>query len=240
MRGYLIPVGFDVLRYKRFYVDFSGGKDSLAALLWAYSNFQRDQITALYIEVTCNTHPWCTEYVKRVCSELNLPLIIDRQNACFYSCLRRWGIPLIAAQRWCLNHFKVKVLRRYADRPHVTGVTRSSVWRKSTQPVEYVRWSGNLTFNPILDWSREQIMDFIRDHGFQLNPCYERYGHSGNCMFCPYHQKHAIIMTLSDPFWRARIVPALRHVLAANRYGKMGYRLLRRWLDSTKQLTLDA
>jgi len=53
---------------RSFYVLFSGGKDSLATLLWVMENVNNDNWKILYTEVTGNTSPLCTEYVRKICN----------------------------------------------------------------------------------------------------------------------------------------------------------------------------
>jgi len=224
----------EFLKSRHFYVLFSGGKDSLAALLWCYEHFSRSKFDVLYVEVTGNTHPLCSQYVKQVCRELNVKLIIDaRRNLDFFECLRKWGVPVINLARWCLYHFKIKVFERYSDRIHVTGLTKRSRRKINISQVHLMRLSRSITVNPILEWSREQILDFIRDHGFNINPCYKIYGHSGNCMFCPYHSYQAIVLTMQDDAWRRKILDALRHCR-----GRIGRETYMKWLKLSKQSLL--
>ncbi|RLE90745.1 MAG: hypothetical protein DRN04_14415 [Thermoprotei archaeon] len=56
-----------LLNSTKFTVLFSGGKDSLAVLLWVLDNISHDNWNILYIEVTGNTHYLCSEYVKKIC-----------------------------------------------------------------------------------------------------------------------------------------------------------------------------
>ena len=54
-------------------VTFSGGKDSLAALLWV-----REHITKNFTTVFCDTgweHPLTYEYINRIADRLNLDLV---------------------------------------------------------------------------------------------------------------------------------------------------------------------
>jgi 3'-phosphoadenosine 5'-phosphosulfate sulfotransferase (PAPS reductase)/FAD synthetase len=40
--------------------------------------------------------------------------------------------------------------------------------------------------HPMLNWTEDMIYDYIEAYGLRLNPCYEKYYHSGNCYYCPY------------------------------------------------------
>ena len=177
----------DFLRRRPFTVLFSGGKDSLAALLWVIDNVGLDHDwNILYVEVTGNTHRLCNEYVHRICEELGVSdrlIHARREDADFFDYVRRYGLPLIGKHRWCLWQFKVKVFKKHSHFTQVSGVKRSdSRRRRNVRLVEYFRQSGNVAANPLLDWSDEMVVDFIREHGVEVNPCYRIYGHSGNCM----------------------------------------------------------
>ena len=59
-------------------VSFSGGKDSLAALLWT-----REHITNNFTTVFCDTgweHPLTYEYIHRISDKLHLDLVTLKSN----------------------------------------------------------------------------------------------------------------------------------------------------------------
>ncbi len=203
----------EFLNERRFTVLFSGGKDSLATLLWVLNNVQHNDWNILYIEVTGNTHPLCIEYVKNTCRSLgvyNKLVIAKRNDLDFFECLRRWGVPIIGKYRWCMYQFKLKLMKAYSHLTVVTGVRRSdSHIRRKILPIGFFKITKNVSVNPIYNWNKKQVLAYIRKHGLELNPCYKIYGHSGSCMFCPYHNKRQIILTLQDPEWREKILSSL-------------------------------
>lgn len=232
----------DIIRFlneRPFTVLFSGGKDSLASLLWVLDNVRHDRWNILYIEITGNTHPLCNEYVHHICEELGVAskLIHVKRDADFFDYLRRYGIPLIGKYRWCLWQFKIKVMSPHSYVTQVSGIKRSdSHRRRNINMVEYFRLGGYVTVNPLIEWTDDDVMDYIRGHGIQINPCYRIYGHSGNCMFCPYHSRYKIIRTLQDPYWRSKIIPALRECRAPRSAKMREIRDL--WLRMAKQTSL--
>ncbi|RLE95627.1 MAG: hypothetical protein DRJ96_08235 [Thermoprotei archaeon] len=234
------PIRF--LNERRFTVLFSGGKDSLATLLWVMDNVRHDNWNVVYVEVSGNTHPLCNEYVHEVASRLGLDdrlIRAKREDLDFFDAIRRWGIPLIGQTRWCLYQFKIKVWSNYSYLTQVSGIKRSDSNRRAkAHLIEYMRLGKNVVVNPILMWDDDDVMDFIRDHGVPLNPCYEIYGHSDNCMFCPYHSKRKIMLTLQDPYWRDKIVSALRCVKAPR--SESMRRILRKWLRHVGQTPLTS
>jgi len=229
----LASLGLDpkeFLRDREFTVLWSGGKDSTAALLWVLDNVPHDNWDILYIEVTGNTHPLCTQYVKNVAKQLgihNKLKIAKREDLDFYDALKKWGIPIIGKFRWCLYQFKLKVVEKHAKYVQVSGAKRSdSKVRRNLTSVDYFKLTGSVVVNVLADWSKKQVLDYIKLHGVELNPCYQLYGHSGNCMFCPYMRKDEIIRTLQDPEWREKIFGALSYVGR----GRISAKVRDRWL----------
>jgi len=207
-----------LLSNNRFTVLFSGGKDSLAALLWILDNVHHDDWNILYVEVTGNTHRLCNEYVYRICEKLGVEeklIHARRKDADFFDYVRRYGLPIIGKYRWCMWQFKTKLFQRHSCAVQVTGMRRTdSHRRRNLALIDYFRHSGFITVQPLLDWSTRRALEYIRDHGLEPNPCYRLYGHSGNCMLCPYHTVDRIVRTLQDPEWGPKIVDALLSVRA--------------------------
>ena len=229
-----------ILNGRKFTVFFSGGKDSLAALLWVLDNVRDlSGMRVVYAEVTGNTHPECNRYVHDVAAALGLEgrlVHVKREDADFWRYMLRVGPPIFGPTRWCLTEFK-----RKAWLPHVWGSlavmgvrAEESSYRARYLPLQRT-WEGQFTIFPVFRWTRGRVLDYIREHGLRPNPCYSRYGHAGNCMFCPYYRKDMILRTLSDPEWRPIITGALR---AAPVRGPVQASIRDRWLRLAGQATL--
>lgn len=229
----------DFLSRRKFTVLFSGGKDSLASLLWVLEYVNHNNWDILYIEIPENTHPECTAYVKKVCEDLDILgklRVAKREDLEFYACLRKWGIPMVRGNRWCLWKFKMEVMLNKSHIVQVTGMRRGdSVIRKVLRPVHVFRLTSKVGVQPLLEWSKEEVIDFIKDHGVKVNPCYTRYGHSGNCMFCPYLRRDQIVRTLADPEWREKILDAMK---VAPAKGPWTRKIKEKWLKLANQVTL--
>jgi len=229
-----------ILSGRKFTVFFSGGKDSLAALLWVLDNVPDwGGMRVVYAEVAGNTHPECNRYVHDVAAALGLEgrlVHVRREDRDFWDFLRELGPPLLMPTRWCLNEMK-----RKAWRPYVSGLFAVLGIRagESSFRAKYRQFKrtadGQLTVLPVFGWSKGQVLDFIREHGLRPNPCYAKYGHSGNCMFCPYHRREWVIRTLADPEWGPRIIRALR---ACRIGGPIQAQIKDRWLRLAGQATL--
>jgi len=229
----------EYLNSHKFTVLFSGGKDSTAVLLWVLDNVHHEDWNILYVEVSGNTHPLCNQYVHDITKELGVRhklIHAKREDMDFFEALKKWGIPLFGKRRWCMYQFKQKLFQKHSHMIQVIGIRRSdSQRRKKARMFEVFRQTNNVSVKPILSWNEKQVREYIRSHGIGLNPCYEICGHSGNCMFCPFHNKKQIILTMSLPEWREKILDALR-VQKPN--GRMGKKILNYWMKYGKQQTL--
>ena len=230
----------EFLASREFTVLWSGGKDSTATLLWVLDNVSHDNWDILYIEVTGNTHPLCTQYVIDTAKQLgvyNKLKIAKREDLDFFEAMKRWGVPLIWRDRFCFHKFKEPLIIRYAKQIQVLGVKRSDSWRrKYVAFVDYLITTKQISVNPIADWSSSQVSKYLKSHGVDVNPCYNIYGHSGNCMFCIYHRKDQIARTLQDPYWRAKILDALSYVGR----GKISAQVRDKWLRLSKNIALTS
>jgi len=214
-------------KFGKPWVLFSGGKDSLATLLLAVEALDGVR-GVLYVEVTGNTHELCTRYVYRVAERLGLELVhTKREDLDFFEALVKWGIPH-RVNRWCWNEFKVKVWLRVKPPIFLAGVKHADSRRR-----ELADWSrpkqiyGMIVFSPIYYWSTQDVLDYIKSR-IEPNPCYEIYGHSGNCMFCPFRRKSSIAKTMVDPYWSRKILGAL--ACLRNEWGRREYRRWARFL----------
>jgi 3'-phosphoadenosine 5'-phosphosulfate sulfotransferase (PAPS reductase)/FAD synthetase len=224
---------------KHFTVLWSGGKDSTAALLWTLDHVAHKEWNVLYVEMTGNTHPLCNEYVLKTAERLG---ISDRlkivKTPDFFDFMQKWGPPLMLQYRWCLYRLKFKAFEN-AYPVNVDGIKKAdSRMRKNLELINRIRKFKALAISPLIEWRSEEVLDFIKDHGVDLNPCYKRYGHGGNCMFCPYHNKLQIMLTMSDPEWRTKISSALKPHKEKLLKGPIGAKIYKKWFEWPKQTCL--
>lgn len=221
----------------RFTVLFSGGKDSLATLLWILDNVRHSNWNILYVEVNGNTSSLCTQFVKYVTRKLDVYdrlIIKKRTDIEYYNMMLRLGVPLYFKKRWCLDKFKRYIFNRYASKIQVIGIRRlESRLRRSRQLIQRFN-NNNIAIHPIVNWSKWDVIDYIHEHGLFLNPCYNIYGHGGNCMFCPLHNIEQIKRTVRDRYWRYKILDTLSKIqfgLSRDFYYK--------WLTYVREQNLD-
>jgi phosphoadenosine phosphosulfate reductase len=231
----------EILNRRRFTVLWSGGKDSTAALLWVLNNVNSSSWNVLYVEITENTDPECTRYVVETAEKLGIPeklRIVKTEN--FFDLCRKWGIPT-PFYRWCLYHLKKRAFSEACNLT-VTGVRRSdSKVRFGVGVLSYAKLTKKWCVNPIIDWSKEDVFDYLKQNGIKLNPCYDRLGHSGNCCFCPYADRKHIVGTMSDPYWGSKIRTLLEDQKVKERAmrGKVGMEIYLRWAKWKWQTALE-
>jgi 3'-phosphoadenosine 5'-phosphosulfate sulfotransferase (PAPS reductase)/FAD synthetase len=230
-----------ILNENKFTVLWSGGKDSTAALLWVLNNVKNNDWDIFYIEFTENTDSECTDYVITTAESLGIAekLRIFKTEDFFALC-KKWGIPNIY-RRWCLYNLKIKAFRlTYAI--NVTGMKKSdSKKRASLDVISYGRLSKRTCVNPLVEWSTDDVIEYIKENGVKLNPCYERLGHAGNCCFCPFMNKEQIAKTLNDPYWGPKITNLLKHpsVIEKSIKWRIARPIYKRWLCWSGQKFLE-
>ena len=231
----------EILNRRKFTVLWSGGKDSTATLLWVLNNVNHHNWDIMYVEITGNTDPGCTEYVIKTADRLDVSeklKIIKTED--FFDLCRRWGIPT-QYYRWCLYSLKKKAIRQ-AEEITVTGIRKNDSKKRSKIDVlSYAKLTKKWCVNPIIDWKKDDVLDYLKESGIKLNPCYDRLGHSGNCCFCPYADQKHIIKTMSDPYWGSKISALLEDSKVKEKAfkGKISEIVYKRWAKWKWQTSLD-
>ena len=223
------------------YAYFSGGKDSLAALLYAYDN-DIDIRGVIYTEVTGNTHETNIEYAKDIVKQLGYRLIYLKAARAFYNDLVNWGIPFYKT-RWCMTHYKVRVWRKFhRNIPHIAlvGVKHSDSRVRKIYFQDNLHLNKNISqeymWSPILSWSTKQVYAYIKKNSVKLNPLYKIIYDSGNCMFCPFKSIKQIKGVSNLPDWRLKIIDFLKQIRDIN---KITMQVKYRWLKYLENMKLE-
>ena len=67
----------------------------------------------------------------------------------------------------------------------ITGVRAEQSWERSATPYAAVDGARSLIkLNPLLDWSRERVVAFVREHGVPYNPLHDAGFLSIGCAPC--------------------------------------------------------
>ncbi|GAA3411894.1 phosphoadenylyl-sulfate reductase [Paenibacillus hodogayensis] len=87
----------------------------------------------------------------------------------------------------CCNIRKVEPLTAILGQYEawITGIRRDQApTRANSKKVEYDVKFGLVKFNPIADWTSEQVWDYIREHNLIYNPLHDQYYPSIGCEKC--------------------------------------------------------
>ena len=227
-------------RFKRVYVTFSGGKDSLVALDLSTRVFNPKEMKIIFNEVTGNTDKCNIDYVYRIHEKYynRYELLHLRPYMDFFEAMIKNGVPNIKA-RWCMNKYKIQPLRNILPPYYVMGIKKTDSNKRSqlySSHIVKIEWEyKRVVILPLLNWTTKDVLEYIRETGLELSPCYQRYGHSGNCMFCPFHTKKQATLTLQDPYWRNKIITALKQIRSLHddkNKSKFKKQMLRYWLNN--------
>jgi len=156
---------------RKTFILFSGGKDSLATLVYLRDIAKQvsGNLTAIYVDTTAGL-PMNTKYVKKVCRYLGVNLKVVRPKVDYFTLAKEWGIPSFG-YRWCCRELKIKPIEEYLDKikePKVVfdGIrSAESNIRKQYIPIWYHPTFKCLSVSPIFYWSNEQVISFINSNG---------------------------------------------------------------------------
>jgi len=195
--------------------------------------FKPDEMKIVFIEVTGNTDKCNIDYVYSVVEKRysEYELLHLRQQFDFFDYMVKAGLPGPHA-RWCMRVFKQEPIRRLLPPFFIAGIKRSDSSNRARNYTSFFHRSeytvGTLILL-LLNWGKRHVYEYIKWQGLELSPCYRKYGHSGNCMFCPFHDRKSIAMTLQDPYWRRKILSYLGKIYTKTDYAEW---IKKRWMKN--------
>lgn len=166
-------------------VSFSGGKDSLVALDLAY----RVGIRKVVFCDTTIEFDETKQFVKRVERFYGIAVDVVRAPVTFFEMIKHVGLPS-RILRWCCDVFKFGPLSNYAIRGNLYGFITGLRVEESNRRRNYKRFDNNplvpvRQINPILNWTNEDVWQYIEANSLPSNPLYEHFDRIG-CWCCPY------------------------------------------------------
>jgi 3'-phosphoadenosine 5'-phosphosulfate sulfotransferase (PAPS reductase)/FAD synthetase len=181
------------------YVQFSGGKDSMASLAICLDNLPKDKIKIFHNAIPMDP-PGLTEWVQEFAKSLDIELIIpgnvisDEQ---LFKTLRKTGLPLNFAKRWCLRVWKILPTNNYikknglhlrSDIVFVEGLRREEGGvRATTDPRSLRKIDNTMTVRmsrPILDMTEDEVFKTIKGKGWKRHWVYDIGLPRLGCIFC--------------------------------------------------------
>lgn len=185
-------------------VQFSGGKDSLAALHIARSKWNR--LICFYGD-TGGFYPHMVKFVWETCKKLAVPLYVCKPNISLYRYHESVGYPsdIVPVERSvdmkpynnhsgislqsplrCCSMMQWMPLDKAVRASGIKHVVRGS--KKSDQHVGmgdgYVDRDGITYHCPVWDWSDAAVFDYLKQLEVEIAPHYEEVNNSFDCILC--------------------------------------------------------
>lgn len=159
-----------------YYLAFSGGKDSV--VLKKLAEMAQVKFDAHYSFTTIDP-PELVKFIKRYHPDV----ILDKPEKSFLKTLQTRGFPTRQG-RWCCEVLKECHGR---GRTLLTGIRwAESSNRGKRKLVESCYKDSTKTYvNPIIDWSENEVWEFIRSHKIQYCELYDQGFKRIGCLFCP-------------------------------------------------------
>lgn len=203
---------------ERFVVGMSGGKDSTATCLYLIKNGVQPQDFDRVFMDTGWEHPKTYEYldylegivgkIHRLSSKIEVdPIHEDFINSIEKEIGRECGFVRIVlkytmfpnhTRKSCTRYLKLHVLRDWLDKCEyeplsVTGIRRQeSLSRSKKSEFEYNKQIKCYTWQPIVDWSIQDVVDIHKDFNIKPNPLYLEHSDRVGCYPCIFASKEQI------------------------------------------------
>lgn len=192
----------NLLETRKSFVLFSGGKDSLATLMYLKDLTKNtdSNLTAIYVDTTAGL-PENTRYVRKVCRYLGVTLKVVKPKVDYFTLAKKWGIPSFG-YRWCCRELKIKPIEEYLDKikePKVVfdGIRAAeSNLRKQYIPIWYHPSFKCLSVSPLFHWNDNQVVSFINSNGIPKTLLHSL-GSSTEC-WCGAYKTETDFMKLYD------------------------------------------
>jgi len=195
--GGMTSLAEEETRVRRVIVNFSGGKDSTAAILEALKRYPKDEIILCYQD-TGAEYLETRKHVERIARMVELPLVILQQEFDFWGMLRKTRVFPTPQHRQCTFRLKFDPLRKFvrANRQAlgdevilVSGIRRDESLVRSKMEPFCLR--TDLTTKdqqvygwlPCFDMTAHEVKERVRAEGLPLHPCYD-FSERCSCWMC--------------------------------------------------------
>lgn len=159
-----------------YYLAFSGGKDSIT--LKELSKMAQVKFDIHY-NVTTIDPPELIYFIRKFHSDV----IWDRPKIPLLKMLVKRGFHL-RTTRWCCSEFKE---RGGSGRRVLTGIRADESNKRSGRKMveQCFKDSSKTYINPILDWTENNVWDFIKSHNLPYCSLYDEGFKRIGCIMCP-------------------------------------------------------
>jgi len=182
-------------------INFSGGRDSSSVLLLALE--VTDEIECLFMSSGMDL-PGSIEFVRRECARHGLKLHITTPEIYmgdFRYWVRKIGYFPNIINAYCSSRLKLRPQRVYwrqvygnAKLYKLNGVRRFESTRRikiyhgDKAVVPDSEHAGSYMIAPILNWSKWDVIEYLKQKEFKVNKNYTPFGVSG-CYYCPFYEE---------------------------------------------------
>ncbi len=191
---------------KGYYLAFSGGKDSI--VIKHLAKRAGVKFDAHY-NVTTIDPPDLIYFIRRehpdvIWEHPAKPLLIRMLEK---------GFPPTRRQRWCCQDYKEA---NGGGRLIVTGIRKAeSARRRRRQMVEQCYTDHSKRYlHPILDWTDEDVWQYIREHELPYCSLYDEGWKRIGCLFCPMAGKHRLVEAKRYPRYVSMFIEAFERLYA--------------------------
>ncbi len=191
-----------ILNGAKCFVLISGGKDSLATLVYTKKIAEEAgvDLRAIHVDTTVG-FPEVTKYVRKVCRQLNVRLSIVRPENNFFDLAKDWGIPSFRF-RWCCRELKIKPVQDFLAKIRGQKVVVDGIRaQESNQQAKYLPlWYHPsfkcLSVSPIFRWTKKQVKRYVESADLPENPV-RQLGCSAEC-WCGAYKTQSDFLKLKE------------------------------------------
>lgn len=173
-------------------VQFSGGKDSTALVLWAREHFGLEGFIPMFCD-TKSEHPITMAYVERINRTVLYGRLVVRSSLKYDGMIdlvsRRGRVPSALA-RFCTDELKLQPTRTYLRELGVDAVVYQGIRadeskaRGDAGPRVWSDFYDCWVYRPLYRWTAEQVFAFHAKHGVEVNPLYKLGAGRVGCFPC--------------------------------------------------------
>jgi 3'-phosphoadenosine 5'-phosphosulfate sulfotransferase (PAPS reductase)/FAD synthetase len=191
-----------ILSGAKCFVLISGGKDSLATLVYTQKIAEEvgADLRGIHVDTTVG-FPEVTKYVRKVCRQLGVSLSIVRPEVNFFDLAKDWGIPSFRF-RWCCRELKIKPVQDFLSKISgrkvvIDGIrAEESNLRAKYLPIWYHPSFKCLSVSPIFRWTRKQVERYVESADLPENPV-QQLGCSAEC-WCGAYKTRSDFLKLKE------------------------------------------
>ena len=191
-----------------YYLAFSGGKDSICIKELA---LMADVRFDIHYSVTTIDPPELVRFIRK----FHPDVIFDHPERPLLKVLEVRGFPQ-RQRRWCCELYKE---RGGAGRRVITGIRAAeSSKRAGRKAIEMCyKDKSKIYINPIIQWSDDDVWQFIRERGLPYCELYDQGFHRLGCLFCPMARKARVMQAQRYPLYTKAFIRSFERLHATGR-----------------------